>query len=571
MTQVVGLDIGTSAVRGAEIELTGRGPVLTAFSQVGLPPKTILDGEVQDVNALATAIRRLWENGGFSTHAVVVGIAGLRVITRELDLPWVPDDEVDSAVRFQSEEVIPFTPDKTLLSTQVLADATSADGSKVRRVLVAAAHSDLVQGVVAAVDQAGLQVTGVDLVSSALVRALVDPAQLSEEPEAIVSVGAGLTVIVIHQGGRPQFVRTVGTGGNGATDAVSQALDVPLSDAEVLKRRLDGSTAQLKSAQRATVPVVDGLVSEIRNSIQFFTSMPGRQAPTRVLVTGGGAQLHGLMEELRGQMLVPVVAASPLARLDTSGVELNEAQTVAVAPIVATAVGLVLPEPNPEVRKFNLVPPELVRRAFERRVTRYTVIGAAALGFVLVAFGGWRLWSVHEAESQVASLTTSVAQLNAQVPTYNRVVATVDELHTAQGQVNHITTQAVDWAALVNQLDSITPAGLAIESFQGTGGPDIAGLSSSSGSAAPPTGTTPGATTSGGIGSMTVAVSGSFPNTAHFSPVAQWIDAVSGSSMFAPPSVASVANAQSGASTNVTFESVVSILSGASLSQNGSY
>jgi type IV pilus assembly protein PilM len=570
MSQVVGLDIGTSAVRAAQLDLTPRGPVLTAFSQVGLPPKTLLDGEVQDRQALASAIRRLWENGGFSTRTVVVGVAGLRVITRELDLPWVPDEEVDSAVRFQSEEVIPFTPDKTLLSAQVLGDSSASDGSRTRRVLVAAAHQDLVDGVVAAVEQAGLEVTGVDLVSSALVRALVDPTRPSEEAEAIVSVGAGLTVVVIHQGGRPLFVRTIGTGGNAATEAIGQALDLPLADAEALKRRLDGSTAQMKTAQRAIIPVVDGLVAEIRNSIQYFTSMPGREQPARVLVTGGGVQLHGLLEELQGQVLMPVQATSPLARLDTSGLELDDAHAAALAPIVATAVGLVLSEPNPTVRKFNLVPPEVLRRAFERKVTRYAVMGATAVGAIMLGLVGWRFWSVHQAEGQVSALTDSVAQLNAQVPTYNRVVAAVNELHTAQGQVSRVTAQAVDWATVINQIDAVAPQGLAVTSFQGTGGPTVAGATPT-GSPSSPAQTTPGATTSGGIGSVTMAVAGTFPSTAHFSPVAQWIDAISNGSLFAPPSVSSVANAPTGASVNVTFQSVVAVLSNASLAKNGSY
>jgi type IV pilus assembly protein PilM len=571
MSQVVGLDIGTSAVRAAELDFTSRRPVLTAFSQVGLPPKTILDGEVQDESALASAIRRLWENGGFSTNTVVVGIAGLRVITRELDLPWVPDEEVDSAVRFQSEEVIPFTPDKTLLSAQVLGENTTSDGSKTRRVLVAAAHQDLVDGVVSAVEQAGLEVSGVDLVSSALVRGLVDPARISDETEAIVSVGAGLTVVVVHQAGRPQFVRTIGTGGNAATEAVSQVLDLPLADAEVLKRRLDGSTTQMKTAQRAVIPVVDGLVAEIRNSIQYFTSMPGRDRPARVLVTGGGVQLHGFLEELQGQVLMPVVAASPLATIDTSGLELDQAQAAALAPIVATAVGLVLPEPNPTVRKFNLVPPEVLRRAFERKVTRYTIVGAAALGVLVVGFAGWRFWSVHQAEGQVASLTNSVAELNAQVPTYNRVVAAVNELHTAQGQVSRLTAQAVDWSTVISQIDAVAPPGLAITSFQGTGGPLVGGSSASGSSAGAAASTTPGATTTGGIGTVTMAVAGAFPNTAHFSPVAQWIDAISAGHMFAPPSVSSVANSPTGPTVNVTFQSVVAVLANASLAKNGSY
>ena len=148
MPQVVGLDIGTSAVRAAELEIGTGAPALIAFGQVGLPPGTIVDGEVQDVSAISDAIERLWQNGKFTSKSVVVGIAGLRAITRELDLPCVPDNEVDRAVRFQSEEVIPFPPDKTILSAQVLADNKTADGSAARRVLVAAAHHELVDGVV---------------------------------------------------------------------------------------------------------------------------------------------------------------------------------------------------------------------------------------------------------------------------------------------------------------------------------------------------------------------------------------------------------------------------------------
>ena len=148
MAQVVGLDIGTSAVRAAELDLGPTPPVLVTYGQVGLPPGAIVDGEVRDVHAVADAIRRLWHNGNFVSSSVIVGLAGLRAITREMDMPFVPDDEVSSAAKFQAEEVIPFPPEKTLLSAQVLADYAADDGTAMRRVLVAAAHRDLVDGVV---------------------------------------------------------------------------------------------------------------------------------------------------------------------------------------------------------------------------------------------------------------------------------------------------------------------------------------------------------------------------------------------------------------------------------------
>ena len=152
----VGLDIGTSAVRAAELDVSHSRPVLHTYGQVGLPPGSLVDGEIRDVSAVTEAIIKLWKNGQFSSKSVIVGIAGLRAITREIDLPFVPDDEIDSAVRFQSEEVIPFPPEQTILSSQILADYTSPEGDKMRRVLVAAAHVDLVNGVIEAVEKAGL-------------------------------------------------------------------------------------------------------------------------------------------------------------------------------------------------------------------------------------------------------------------------------------------------------------------------------------------------------------------------------------------------------------------------------
>ena len=48
---IVGLDIGTSAVRAVELTAdAGRTPVLEAFGQVGLPAGVVVDGEVKIVD-----------------------------------------------------------------------------------------------------------------------------------------------------------------------------------------------------------------------------------------------------------------------------------------------------------------------------------------------------------------------------------------------------------------------------------------------------------------------------------------------------------------------------------------
>ncbi len=570
---VVGLDIGTSAVRAAELDVSSSRPVLLTYGQVGLPPGSIVDGEIQDGAAVTEALRRLWANGHFSSSSVIVGIAGLRAITREIDLPFVPDNEVDSAVRFQSEEVIPFPPEQTILSSQVLTDYTSPEGDKMRRVLVAAAHADLVNGVIEAVDKAGLTVSGVDLISSALVRAIGDRDQ-TDQPEAIVSVGAGLTVVVVHQQGRPQFVRTIGSGGNSTTAAISGALDVPAYDAEGMKRRIGEDNTQLQSAERAAQSSMVELVGEIKNSIQYFASLPGRAPVAKVLVTGGGSALHGLVPMLEAQTGLSVLTVSPLARLNTSKLDLSDAQVEEVRPLLATPIGLALPEPDKAVKKFNLLPPEVVQRARLKRIRERTLLGCAAVVILLVAFGMWKLLQVHNAQNNVSSLQTNINSLNAQIPKYDAVVAANQAYTAGLARRASVLNSAIDWPLVLNNLISITPSGAQVKSFDGaataTTGSSATGTASSSSSPTTAASSSTAAssasnsTTSAAIGTVQLGVTGPGPS---LSISAAWINAVASSQLFANPlQGATSVNPDS----TISFPFTVSITPNASLSKNGS-
>ena len=62
----IGLDIGSSAVRAAEVMIDGDRKVLRRFAQVGLPAGAVIEGEVRDREAVAAAIKRLWQHGRFS-------------------------------------------------------------------------------------------------------------------------------------------------------------------------------------------------------------------------------------------------------------------------------------------------------------------------------------------------------------------------------------------------------------------------------------------------------------------------------------------------------------------------
>ena len=228
-------------------------------------------------------------------------------------------------------------------------------------------------------------------------------------------------MVVIHQQGRPQFVRTIGSGGNATTAAIAAGLDLPLADAEALKRRIGEPTPQVQSAERAAQPSLTNW-REIRNSIQYFASLPGRLPVSGCWSPAVAPTFTAWIPLLEAQVRLPVQPASPLARLDVSKVEMTQEQMSQVGAVLSTPIGLALPESNQDAKKFNLLPPEAIKQAKLKKVQERTLIGAVALIVLLGGLGVWRYFQVQGAQNNVNSLNASIATLNAEIPKYDLVV-----------------------------------------------------------------------------------------------------------------------------------------------------
>ena len=134
----IGLDIGTSGVRAAELSF-GKGQVtLEKFGQVALPEGAVRDGEVVDPDAVAAAIKQLWAHTKFSSKKVVIGVANQKVIVRQVDLPWMPADEMKKSLAFQVQDFVPMPVEQAVLDFHPLEELT---GDRRRRASCAACWS----------------------------------------------------------------------------------------------------------------------------------------------------------------------------------------------------------------------------------------------------------------------------------------------------------------------------------------------------------------------------------------------------------------------------------------------
>jgi len=321
-TRVIGLDIGTTAVRAAELEFGSGGPngkggaTLLRIGQIPLPLGAVRDGEVVQPETVSSVLRQLWVQQKFGTRDVVIGVGNQRVLVRELDLPWMPIGQLRASLPFQVQELLPMSTDEALLDYFPTSEFDGPNGRTVQGMLVAA-QRDTVNSNVLAVEGAGLHATMVDLNAFALLRALTR-GENAKRVVALVDIGASVTNVVIVVHGVPRLIRTLPSGGQNVTNAVASALGISAAEAEGVKREIGVGFAvgpDREVAAEAISGVARTLIESIRNTFVYYSGNNPGAGIDGAIMTGGGSHLPGLGQYLSSASRLAVTLGDPLAGL----------------------------------------------------------------------------------------------------------------------------------------------------------------------------------------------------------------------------------------------------------------
>jgi type IV pilus assembly protein PilM len=347
MATTIGLDIGSSAVRAAQLSFGSRGVGLTRLGQVQLPEGAVRDGEVVDSGVVTEAIRTLWSRFGFKGRNVVLGVANQQVVVRQVDLPYLPDDEMRESLRFQAQDYIPIPIEQAILDFHTLDTYETEESQRFSRLLLVAAQKDMINALVEPVRAAKLEPAMVDLNAFAVLRSLAPPASAAgdHDGELLLDIGAGVTNILVHEGGVPRFVRILLMGGNTVTDALVSALGLTFEEAENAKAE-SGPTGRETSGSDDVAGVITErggwLIEEIRGSVDYYSAQLDSIPIKRVVLSGGGGELPGLRDRLSDALRVPVDRGHPLQDLAVDKSGLSQDELIEAEPHIAVAVGLAL-------------------------------------------------------------------------------------------------------------------------------------------------------------------------------------------------------------------------------------
>lgn len=337
----VGVDIGFSSIKVVELAFDKNQARLVSLGSIPTPRPGMVSDSDLDLEGVADAIKKLLAAAGIEGKEVITALPESKVFTRVIDdLPYLNDEELSSAIGYAAEEFIPLPLNEVNLNWQTLFRSDPKDKNARTVVFVVATPKNIVSKYVKVLTMAGLQPKALETEVIAATRSLVGNNLISPST-LIVQIGASATDLAVASKGLVWLTRSITTGGQALTRAVAQQFNFEMTQAEEYKKTYGLLEDQLEGKVFAELkPIIDVIVNESRRVIQAFqTKYPSNQIK-RLVLSGGGAKMPGIVIYFANSLGLEVQEADPwfsIAKDKQLAVKLAQD-----APSYSVAVGLAL-------------------------------------------------------------------------------------------------------------------------------------------------------------------------------------------------------------------------------------
>jgi type IV pilus assembly protein PilM len=351
--QLVGLDIGSHAIKLVEIEDTKKGRILKNFGIIGLPQDAIVEGAIKEMEIVSSAIKTLYKNLKIKNKNVVTSISGYSVIVKKISIQKRGEAELDASIQDEAEQYIPFDINDVNLDYEILSPPDEegaekkAEGEKAERglmdVMLVAAKKDIVEDYVSLLHLTGLSPAILDVDAFALQNAFELSSEKIAGCYALVNVGAEELGINAIKNGVSIFTRDSSYGGYQINEAIMSKFDVSYEEAEKIK--LGGAKIDHKdkgALEEIFTSVISGWVNEIKRALDFLATTYPEETIEKIVISGGSCRFPGFQKYLELETEIPVIELNPFGNLQVNDKAFDPKYLTYMAPQAAIAVGLAL-------------------------------------------------------------------------------------------------------------------------------------------------------------------------------------------------------------------------------------
>ncbi|MBD3359787.1 MAG: type IV pilus assembly protein PilM [Candidatus Buchananbacteria bacterium] len=323
----LGVDLSPDAIKLVELKAEKGKPQLITYGYTESKGDVLKGDFISNKNITSTLLKEVSDRAKVTTNLALAALPPSLVFSSVLKLSGVIKKDLDNKSKIKdliSDEIKKILPrpleemtfDFNLIRTDKVEQADQNTKLDSVKFLITAATNEVIKDYVDIFKQSGFQLTNLDIEGFALVRSLVGS---DRSLILLVDIGENRTNLSIVNLTIPVLNRSIAVGGAAFTRAISDSLNITISEAENYKLDL-GIMMSQENMQEYPKPVEAALapiVTEIKYLIKTYYDQTGREKQLdKIILTGGGSLIGNHLDKYLSKVLdIRTYVGDPWARV----------------------------------------------------------------------------------------------------------------------------------------------------------------------------------------------------------------------------------------------------------------
>jgi len=339
-THLIGLDIGSQTIKIAEIVDKKTSHIFKNFHTINIEPGIIEEGVIKDPETVSASIRELYKEAKLKEKNVAISIGGYSVIVKKINVQKMTEDELQETIHFEAEQYIPFDISDVNLDFQIIGE--SEHNPNQMSVLLVAAKKEMVNEYINLVQMTGLNVCIIDVDAFALQNIFEFNYDSGDENVALIDIGASKTSLNILKDNSSVFMRDVSLGCGQINEKIASLVECSLAEAEEIKHGGQSDIISPEDLGDIISSVVTDWCTEIKRALDFFYSTFPEDQITKIILSGGGANIKEFRQLLAVETSTNVEIINPFKNFSIDSDRFDSSYLKQIAPQAAICMGLAI-------------------------------------------------------------------------------------------------------------------------------------------------------------------------------------------------------------------------------------
>ncbi|MBN1036740.1 pilus assembly protein PilM [Clostridium botulinum] len=329
--KVVAFDIGSTNIKIAEGTYYKGILSIEKLIDIPTPVESIIDGNIEKKELLVSILQKaLNENGINAKEGICTNNSSL-IINREILIPDVKDEELDTVVRYEIQQYLPINLDDYVLQMTKIGEEFSDEGKKLE-IRAIAYPEKMAKGYYDLLMDLNLKPFALDVNYNALNKLLnhievINNCKLNiEESFVFIDMGSSSLDVNIYNNGVLKFTRIIKAGGKYLDEILYENMNIPIEEIEKFKSHdIDLKEEELKFQNQIIIDTLDEWIDKIEKIIQFYKSKNFDDDINKIFIYGRTSRIKNLEQYITSKIGIETIKIRNIPEIiNDSNIEVDE-------------------------------------------------------------------------------------------------------------------------------------------------------------------------------------------------------------------------------------------------------